>query len=94
MPASAFPNGQRTQAETFILNSPGSIFYPRWNQLDINLKKNFRHNNKVLTLQIDVFNLLNSNAMRGANNSVGGSLGNATTIMLGRFPRLALNYKF
>ena len=58
------------------------------------IKKNFRLNNKVLTFQIDVFNVLNSNAMRAANNVVGGSLGNATTIMLGRFPRLAVNYKF
>ena len=75
-------------------NPPGSIFYDRWNQLDINLKKNFRHNNKVLTFQIDLFNVLNSNAIRAANNNVGTSLGNATTIMLGRFPRLAFNFKF
>ena len=92
--ATLFPGGLRTQAQTFVLNAPGSIFYDRWNQLDINLKKNFRHNGKVLTFQIDVFNVLNSNAIRAANNNVGTSLGNATTIMLGRFPRLALNYKF
>jgi hypothetical protein len=92
--AARFPNGQRTQAQTFILNPPGSIFYDRWNQLDINVKKNFRHNNHVLTFQIDIFNVLNQNAIRAANNSVGASLGNATTIMLGRFPRLAMNYKF
>ena len=59
-----FPNGQRTQAETFILNEPGTIFYDRWNQLDLNVKKNFRHNNKVLTFQIDIFNVLNANAIR------------------------------
>ena len=58
------------------------------------MKKNFRHNNKVLTFQIDIFNVLNANAIRAANNTVGASLGNATTIMLGRFPRLAMNYKF
>jgi hypothetical protein len=92
--ASVFPGGARTQAQNFILNPPGSIFYDRWNQLDINLKKNFRHNNKVLTFQIDLFNVLNSNAIRAANNNVGTSLGNATTIMLGRFPRLAFNFKF
>ena len=48
----------------------------------------------MLTFQIDIFNVLNANAIRGANNNVGGSLGNATTIMLGRFPRLAMNFKF
>ena len=73
---------------------PGTIFYDRWNQLDINIKKNIRHNNHVLTFQIDIFNVLNANAIRGATNSVGASLGNATTIMTGRFPRLAVNYKF
>jgi hypothetical protein len=92
--ANVFPGGARTQAQNFILNPPGSIFYDRWNQLDINVKKNFRHNNKVLTFQIDLFNVLNSNAIRAANNNVGTSLGNATTIMLGRFPRLAFNFKF
>jgi hypothetical protein len=92
--ANVFPGGARTQAQNFILNPPGSVFYDRWNQLDINVKKNFRHNNKVLTFQIDLFNVLNSNAIRAANNNVGTSLGNATTIMLGRFPRLAMNFKF
>lgn len=92
--AALFPGGARTQAQTFVLNAPGSVFYDRWNQLDINLKKNFRHNNKVLTFQIDLFNALNANAIRGANNSVGASLGNANDIMLGRFPRLAFNFKF
>jgi carboxypeptidase family protein len=92
--ASLFPGGLRTQVETFVLNTPGSIFYDRWNQLDINVKKNFRHNNKVLTFQIDVFNVLNSNAIRASNSNVGSTLGNAQNIMLGRFPRLAMNYKF
>ena len=58
------------------------------------MRKNFRHNNKVLTFQIDIFNVLNANAIRTANNNVGASLGNATNIMLGRFPRLAMNFKF
>jgi hypothetical protein len=92
--AARFPNQQRTQAQTFILNPPGSIFYDRWNQLDINVKKNFRHNNKVLTFQVDIFNVLNANPIRGAVNSVGASLGNANNVMLGRFPRLAMNFKF
>ena len=50
------------------------------------MKKNFRHNNKVLTLQVDIFNVLNANAIRGANNNVGGSLGNATTSCWGVSP--------
>jgi hypothetical protein len=38
--ANLYPNGQRTQAQTIILNEPGSLFSERWNQLDINIKKN------------------------------------------------------
>ena len=92
-PASLFPGG-RTQAETFVLSPPGSLFWDRWNQFDINVRKNFRHNNKVFTFQVDVFNLFNNNPIRGGGNAVGGSLGDATTIMLGRFPRLAFQMKF
>ena len=93
-PANLFPGSQRTQAETVVLNPPGSLFYPRWNELDVNLKKNFRHNNKVLTFQIDIFNVLNVNPIRSANNVVGSNLGDATATAIGRFPRLAVNYKF
>ena len=91
--AGLFP-GARTKSESVVLNEPGSLFWDRWNQLDINVKKNFRHNNHVLTFQVDVFNVLNANAIRAGTNAVGTSLGQATTIMVGRFPRLAVNYKF
>ena len=92
-PTSAYPGG-RTRSDSIVLNEPGSLFWDRWNQLDLNIKKNIRHNNKVLTFQIDIFNVLNQNAIRQANNAVGASLGLPTQIMLGRFPRLAMNFKF
>jgi hypothetical protein len=89
-----YPNGLRTNAESLVLNPPGSLFWDRYNQFDVNVKKNFRHNSTVLTRQIDIFNVLNANPIRAGGNNVGASLGDATTILLGRFPRLALNYKF
>ena len=92
--AALFPGAARTKSETVVINEPGSLFMDRWNQLDINVKKNFRHNNHVLTFQVDVFNALNANAIRGINNAVGGTLGQVNNIMIGRFPRLAMNYKF
>ena len=91
--ANLFP-GARTQAENFVLNPPGSLFYPRWNELDVNFKKNFRHNGKLLTFQIDIYNVFNVNTPRQENNNVGANLGDAQTIAIGRFPRLAVNYKF
>lgn len=92
--AGLFPGGLRTQAETIILNQPGTVFYPRWNELDVNFKKNIRHNGKVLTLQLDIYNVFNVNTPRTENNVVGANLGDAQTIAVGRFPRLAVNYKF
>ena len=89
-----FPNGQRTQTETFVITPPGSLFYPRWNEVDVNIKKNFRNHGKLLTFQLDIYNLFNVNTPRSENNNVGASLGDATTIATGRFPRLAVNYRF
>ena len=50
--------------ETILLNEPGSLFGERWDQLDINFKKNIRYGNKVHSFQLDLFNVLNSNAVR------------------------------
>ena len=93
--ANLFPNGQRTQAQTIILNKPGSLFSERWNQLDVNVKKNIHYGHgKVHTFQFDIFNLFNSNAIRTMTDAVGTSLGQVTAILPGRFPRLAYQFKW
>jgi len=92
--ATLFPNGQRTQAQTFILNEPGSLFGERWDQLDVNFKKNFRYGSKVHTFQIDIFNVFNNNSIRTMTDTVGTSLGQVTAIMPGRFPRLGYQFKW
>ena len=61
-PANLFPGG-RTNTETIIRNEPGSLFYPRYNQVDLNLTKNFRYRSKTFSGQIDFFNPLNGNAI-------------------------------
>ncbi len=91
--ANLFPGG-RTNAETIILNEPGSLFYPRYNQVDLNLKKNFRYGSKTFSGQIDFFNLLNGNAIFARQDAVGNSLGDVTTILQGRLIRLAFQMKF
>ena len=91
--ATLFPGG-RTNAETLILNEPGSLSYPRYNQLDVNIKKNFRSGQKVFTFQVDYFNVLNSNSILTQNNTIGGSLGQVNSIQLGRMPRIAFQMKF
>jgi hypothetical protein len=91
--ASLYPGG-RTQAQTIVLNEPGSVFGERWDQLDVNVKKNIRYGNKVHTFQLDIFNVFNNNSIRTMTDSVGSSLGQVTAILPGRFPRIAYQFKF
>ena len=88
-----FPGG-RTNAETFILNAPGSLSQPRYTQLDVNIKKTWRSGSKTFTLQADYFNVLNGNAILTTNNAIGSSLGQVQSIQLARMPRIAFQMKF
>ena len=97
--ASLFPTG-RTNSETIILNAPGTLYYPRYNQLDLNVKKNFRAGRKTFSGQVDLFNALNRNAIFSRNNAVAASpgastsLGQVTAILQGRIMRLAFQMRF
>jgi hypothetical protein len=92
-PASLFPGG-RTNAETIVLTPKGAASYPRYNQLDVNLKKTFRAGQKTFTLQGDVFNVFNSNTIMATNNAIGANLGFVNEIQIGRLPRIAFQMKF
>ncbi|MCM3878908.1 MAG: TonB-dependent receptor [Vicinamibacterales bacterium] len=92
--AGVFPGGARTNTETIILNEPGSLYYPRYNQLDLNFKKNFRFGTKSFSGQIDFFNVLNGNAIFARQDTVGNALGDVTTILQGRLTRLAFQMRF
>ena len=93
VPSTLFPTGQ-TQAQTIILTEPGALYGERWDQLDINFRKNIRYGNKVHGFQFDLFNVFNNNSIRTMTDTVGGSLGQVTAIMPGRFPRLAYQFKW
>ena len=85
----------RANTETLILNEPGSLYYPRYNQLDLNFKKNFRAGTREPSAgQIDFFNALNGNAIFARQDAVGNSLGDVTTILQGRLIRLAFQMRF
>jgi hypothetical protein len=92
--ASLYPGGSRTNAETIILNKPGSLYQPRYNQLDINFRKSFRVGRKRFSLQADFFNALNGNAIWTTNNTIGSSLGQVTSILPGRIPRIAFQMQW
>ncbi len=86
--------GGRTRTETITVNEPGSLYYPRYNQVDFNVKKTFRAGRKTFSGQIDWFNLLNGNAVFSRNSGVGTSLGQIQTILQGRLTRLAFQMKW
>jgi hypothetical protein len=88
-----FPGG-RTRTETIQLNEPGSLYYPRYNQVDFNIKKTFRAGRKTYSGQVDWFNLFNGNAVFARNSAVGNSLGQIQTILQGRLMRLAFQMKW
>jgi hypothetical protein len=54
----------------------------------------------VISLQLDYFNVTNSNSILAMTNTVvnqdggGPNLGNVTSILDGRMPRIAFQYKF
>jgi hypothetical protein len=93
-PASVFPGGARTNTETIVLTEPGSAYQPRYNQVDINFKKTFRHNNQVYMVQFDLFNVTNSASILTTTDVVGTSLGGVESILKGRMPRLAFQWRF
>ena len=79
VPASVFPNGQRTravlsapillnagtqtQAPGFNLIAPNTKYQERWNQLDLSAKKSFRIGGTELQGQVAVFNVFNDNVV-------------------------------
>jgi hypothetical protein len=92
--ANLYPGGVRNKQEAVFLNAPGTLYYPRYNQLDVNIKKNFRVGRKTYSGQVDFFNALNGNAVFGRTNAIGTSLGQVTSILQGRVIRLAFQMRF
>jgi hypothetical protein len=92
-PSGLFPGG-RTNSETIMLNTPGSLYQPRFTQIDVNFKKSWHFGRKVISGQVDVFNVLNSNAIFSTIDAIGPSLGQVQSIQPGRMPRVALQMRF
>jgi hypothetical protein len=98
---SQFPGGTSTgTAQTILLNRPGTMYLPRFFQLDLTVKKVIRLGRRSMSFQVDYFNVTNSNSILGLTNTVinqdggGPNLGNVTSFLDGRIPRIAFQYKF
>jgi len=110
VPASVFPNGQRTrvvtsapillaagtqtQAPGVNLISPNTKFQERWNQLDLSAKRTFRIGGTDFQGQFAVFNVTNGNVVLQEVQTYGANLGQPQNFLQGRMMRLALLINF
>jgi Carboxypeptidase regulatory-like domain len=110
VPASVFPNGQRTrvvtsapillaagtqtQAAGVNLIAPNTKYQERWNQLDLSAKRTFRFDRKEFQGQIAVFNVFNGSTVLQEVQTYGANLGQPQNFLQGRMMRLALLINF
>jgi hypothetical protein len=93
VPANLFPGG-RTQPVTMRLDTPGTRYLERWNQMDINVRRTFRVGNVRLDPGVDVYNLFNTNPVLTENQNFGSSLGRPLKVLQGRLMRLTTQISF
>jgi hypothetical protein len=79
---------------TIPLNEPGSLFYPRLEQLDLKFSKAIRYRNVRITPQLDIFNSTNTATVLTTVNSYGPTLGNVSSILNPRFVRFGITTRF
>jgi hypothetical protein len=90
VPASAFTAAglTRTQTVTVRLNNPGSLFYDRTTIVDLGIGKWFDLPGRLrVKAGLNLYNLLNPDTVTGQVNTFGATLGNPTSVILGRFWR-------
>jgi hypothetical protein len=94
VPAAVLTPGQAT--ETVNLNTPGSLYLPRWNQLDLRFARKFKLPNGRGTWQIqaDVFNVLNAHPVLAVATNYGSALGQATQALQPRILTLGAQLHF
>ena len=71
----------RFRTVTVDLIAPGTQYGPRTNELDMNLKKNFRFGRMRLSPGLDVFNILNRSDVIAINTRYGPSWLQPTNIL-------------
>ena len=76
------------------LDTPGTRYLERWNQLDINIRKTFRAGNLRFEPGVDVYNVFNTNPVLTENQNYGSSLGRPQKVLQGRLMRLTAQISF
>ena len=93
VPPALFPGG-RTEVVNVNLIPPGTDYLEQWNQLDFNLKRQFKVGRFEMLPSVDVFNLTNSSVVLTQFQAFGPSLGVPTSVLQGRFVKLSLLTRF
>jgi len=82
--------------ETVNLNYPGSLYLPRWNQLDLRFARKFKlpGGRGTWQLQGDLFNTLNGHPVLAQTTNYGSALGQATQALQPRILTLGAQVHF
>jgi hypothetical protein len=92
VPAALLTPGQAT--ETVNLNTPGSLYLERWNQLDLRFARKFKMARGNWQVQADLFNALNSHTVLAVTTLQGSALGQATQALQPRILTLGAQLHF
>ena len=74
--------------------APGQAYYERQNQLDMGFRKLLRFSRYQVSVQADIFNIVNSSYVKNQNITLGSSLGQPLDILQPRTLRLAAQFRF
>ena len=79
---------------TVNLVSPGTIYGERTNQLDLRFAKPLRIGPSRTTVNLDLYNLLNANAVLLQNNTYGPKWQQPTSVLPGRLFKFSAQLDF
>jgi hypothetical protein len=79
---------------TESLSAPGTLYYPRLNQLDLKFSKAIKYRTTKIEPQIGFFNALNAPAILTQNNTFGSSLNQVQQVLDGRVVRVGMQIDF
>ena len=94
IPASYYPDGQRTIGSSIQLFAPGTNYFDYWTQVDIAIRRIFRVGNYEYSAQADIYNLMNASAIVDENDGYGSGYARPSRLLQGRLLRIALQMKW
>jgi len=94
LPATLPGGVSRTIPVTVALVAPGTLYFDRWNQLDISVKRQIKFGKYSITPSFELYNVLNSSVVVNALQIYGATYLRPTSTLPGRLMRLGGQFKF